>query len=153
MNDNESAPVARTDSGSASIRRLKRREHSQHGPRKPRTPLTYNDAEWLIIVQAAARDGIQPGSFVSQAALDAARMRMDGRVLDRELLTKLLEAVSHHSVQLAKIGGNLNGVARHANSTHEIETVREEALAIMAIVRRRVAEAHGLQAALRNALR
>ncbi|UJW35173.1 MobC family plasmid mobilization relaxosome protein [Saccharothrix sp. AJ9571] len=153
MNDNEITPAARTDSGTASVRRLKRREHSRHGPRKPRTPLTYNDAEWLVIVRAAARDGVQPGSFVSQAALDVARMRVSGQVLDRELLTRLLEAINHHSVQLAKIGGNLNDVARHANSTHEIETVGAEALAIMAIVRRRVAMAHGLQAALRDALR
>jgi hypothetical protein len=82
-----------------------------------------------------------------------ARVRVTGLRLDRGVLTNLYEAITDHRNQLAKIGGNLNDVAKHANSTHEVETVREQTLAILTIVRRRVIEAGGLQAALRHALR
>lgn len=133
--------------------RRKNREHSRHGRRTPRTVVSYDDIEWVVIVQAAAVEGLRPGAFVSRAALDAARVRLTGLKLDRTLLAELHEAITDQRNQLAKIGANLNDVAKHANSTHEVETVRAPAQAILAIVLRRVNEAEQLQAALRHALR
>jgi hypothetical protein len=98
-------------------------------------------------------EGLRPGAFVSRAAQDAARVRLTGLKLDRSLLAELHKAITDQRHQLAKIGGNLNDVAKHANSTHEVETVRAQAQAILAIVLRRVNEAEQLQAALRHALR
>jgi hypothetical protein len=138
---------------SADVISQRNREHSQHGRRKQRTSLSFNDAEWAVIEQAAALEGLRAGAYVSRMGLDAARARVTGSTVDRGVLTQLYEALTHHSNQLAKIGGNLNDVARHANSTHEVETVREQALAIMEIVRRRVIESGGLHAAVRHALR
>ncbi|SFQ31348.1 plasmid mobilization relaxosome protein MobC [Amycolatopsis rubida] len=150
MQHNETGVSA---AGEVSAEPARTRGHSHDGPRRPRTSLAYNDVEWSIIEQAAALDGRKPGSWASLAALDAARMRVSGVVLDRGVLSKLYVAVTDLSNQLAKIGGNLNDVAKHANSTHEVETVREQALAILERVRLRVVEARGLLAGLRHALR
>ncbi|WP_158886220.1 plasmid mobilization relaxosome protein MobC [Amycolatopsis anabasis] len=151
MGDKETAtatPVARSKPGGA-----RKREHSQEGRRRQRTSLSYNDTEWLIIEQAAALDGLTPGSWVSRYALDAARMRISGVTLDRGVLSKLYDAINNLSNQLAKIGTNLNQIAAYGNSTGEIDTVSAQASSILDIVRRRIAESRGLLAGLRHALR
>jgi hypothetical protein len=152
MNEMESA-AAEADIEDTDAVSPRNREHSRRGKRKQRTSLSYDNVEWSVIEQAAALEGLRPGAFVSRTALDAARVRVTGVLLDRGVLVKLHEALAHHSNRLAKIGGNLNDIAKHANSTHEVATVREQALAIQAIVRRRVVESGVLQAAVRTALR
>ncbi|MGC7102746.1 plasmid mobilization relaxosome protein MobC [Amycolatopsis lurida] len=82
-----------------------------------------------------------------------ARLRASGAELDRVRLDRLHESIEHLSRQLIRIGTNLNQIAVHANTDHEVASVREQALAILAVVRRRVAMSHALQADLRRALR
>jgi hypothetical protein len=61
---------------------------SAGGSRAPQW--TYDDTEWSVILQAAALEELKPTSFVSLAALDAARVRVTGVLLDRGMLAKLM---------------------------------------------------------------
>lgn len=142
-----------SDVSTASARSARNRGHSQRGRRRGRVVLRYDDSEWLVVEQAAALEGLRPGAFASRTTLDASRMRVNGVLLDRNVLTTLYEALTQHSNQLVRIGANLNNVAWHANSTHEMESVRRQALAVLRLVRIRVAESRNLLAELRYALR
>lgn len=147
-----SSPSAPATSAAPAVRGG-HREHSTGEPRTRRASLYYDEGEWGLVCAAAALEHLKPGAFAARVVLDAARSRVSGRVRDREALVQVHELLAELKVQLAKIGGNLNDVAKHANSTHEVATVREQALAILERVRRRVNQTGDVLAEVRKALR
>lgn len=120
---------------------LKNREHAKGERRKQRTTISYTDTEWARIVSAAALAGKRPGAWVAEIAHDAARWRLRGLPAGREVLVELADQVRSTRNVLANIGGNLNDVAKHANFTHEVATIREQADAVLRMVRRLVSRA------------
>lgn len=120
---------------------LKNREQAKGERRKQRTTIWYTDAEWARIVAAAAMAGKRPGAWVAESAHDAARWRLRGLPAGREVLAELAEQVRSMRNVLANIGGNLNDVAKHANATHEVASIREQADAVLRMVRRVVGRA------------
>lgn len=92
----------------------------------------FTEMEWAVIVDAAEREVLRPGAWVARAALsESERATGRRRVGDdsgelRAVQTELLELRR----LLGNIAGNLNDVARHANTEHEWapETTRVLAL-------------------------
>jgi hypothetical protein len=117
---------------------LKNREHAKGERRRQRATILYTDVEWARIVAAAAMAGKRPGAWIAEIAHDAARWRLNGLPAGREVLVELAEQVRSTRNVLANIGGNLNDVAKHANSTHEVASIREQADAVLRMVRRLV---------------
>lgn len=120
---------------------LKNGEHAKGERRTQRTTISYTDVEWARIVAAAAMAGKRPGAWVAEVAHDAARWRLRGLPAGREVLVELANQMRSMRNVLANIGGNLNDVARHANATHEVASIREQADAVLRIVRRVVGRA------------
>jgi hypothetical protein len=120
---------------------LKNREHAKGERRRQRATILYTDVEWARIVAAAAMAGKRPGAWVAEVAHDAARWRLRGLPAGREVLVELTEQVRSMRNVLANIGGNMNDVAKHANSTHEVASIQEQANAILRMVRRVVGRA------------
>jgi hypothetical protein len=86
-------------------------------PRVRRGALRYTDAEFGLIVAAAAESGMRPGAGAQQAALDMARGRnRPGQQAAPELVHELQELRR----VLRNVGGNLNDLARTANATGEL---------------------------------
>lgn len=81
------------------------REHRVH----PR----YNDDEFALVRQAAALSNMQPGGYVAECSLAAARSEdPTAAVADYRAMVKTLMAANG---QLGKIGSNLNQLTRHLN--------------------------------------
>lgn len=120
---------------------LKNREHAKGERRTQRTTISYTDVEWARIVAAAAMAGKRPGAWVAEVAHDAARWRLRGLPAGREVLVELANQMRSMRNVLANIGGNLNDVAWHANATHEVASIREQADAVLRMVRRVVGRA------------
>ncbi|WP_415950116.1 plasmid mobilization protein [Streptomyces sp. KLOTTS4A1] len=81
------------------------REHRVH----PR----YNDDEIALVKNAAALSRMQPGGYVAECSLAAARADdPTAAVADYRAMTKALMSANG---QLGKIGGNLNQLAHHLN--------------------------------------
>jgi hypothetical protein len=120
---------------------LGNRSHAQGERRKQRTTVRFTDAEWDRIVSAAALARKRPGAWVAEVAHDAARWRLRGLPAGRDALEGLADQVRSMRNVLANIGGNLNDVARHANTTHEVATIRSQAEAVLRMVRRVVGRA------------
>jgi len=99
----------------------------------PRGRLRYSDLEWATIVVAAARSGMAPNAWAQQAAYDAAMSVGHGVTTDRDSVLALQEELRQHRRVLANVGGNLNDVARVANSTGEI-AVASTALTVLRLV-------------------
>ncbi len=98
------------------------REQSSTGRREKRgTAPRYSDTEWAVIVQVAARAGMRPNAWVAQAAYEAALREHLGTFTERTVVTALIEELREHRRVLTNVGGNLNDVAKVANSTGEIE--------------------------------
>jgi hypothetical protein len=115
---------------------LGNRGHARGERRRPRVAVAFTDAEWARIVAAAALGSKRPGAWVAQVAHDAARYRLGNMPGNRDALAALVEQVRSVRNVLANIGGNLNDVARHANTTHEVATVRVQAETVLRLVRR-----------------
>lgn len=133
MDERESVRHARIELGN--------RSHAQGVRRKQRTTVRFSDAEWDRIVAAAALAKKRPGAWVAEVAHDTARERLRGVSAGRHALEELADQVRAMRNVLANIGGNLNDVARHANATHEVATIRAQAEAVLRVVRRVVARA------------
>jgi hypothetical protein len=99
------------------------REHSRFGRRVPRGTLRYNEFEWAVIAQVAAIADQKPGAWAQQAAYEAALRANQGEPTTREAVVELAEELRQHRRVLTNIGGNLNDLARVANSTGEIQLV------------------------------
>ena len=83
--------------------------------------LRFNSTEWAVIVQVAARAGKRPGAWAQQAAYEAALREHLGDLVDRDAAKALTRELREHRRVLTNIGGNLNDVAKVANSTGQIE--------------------------------
>jgi hypothetical protein len=97
------------------------REQSPMGTRSPRGLMRFNDIEWAVIAIVADRDGKRPGAWAQQAAYEAAVRQNLGKRTDLDAVAALTAALREHRRVLTNIGGNLNDVARVANSTGAIE--------------------------------
>jgi hypothetical protein len=99
------------------------RERLTADKRAPRGRLRYSHTEWTVIAIVAARHGMKPGAWAQRAAYEAAVRENGGQRVDhdRDLVAELLEEMRQHRRVLTNIGGNLNDLARVANSTGTIE--------------------------------
>ncbi|WP_410607534.1 hypothetical protein [Amycolatopsis sp. lyj-109] len=103
------------------------REQSTTGKREPRGMLRYSDIEWAVIVQVAALAGMKPAAWAQQAAYEAALQAHLGKGTDRGAVTALIQELREHRRVVTNVGGNLNDVAKVANSTGEIENANAAA--------------------------
>jgi hypothetical protein len=83
--------------------------------------LRFNDTEWAVIAMVAAREDMRPGAWAQQAAYEAALRENLGTGAERDVVARLVTELREHRRVLTNIGGNLNDVARVANSTGAIE--------------------------------
>lgn len=95
--------------------------------------VSLSDEELAAVRVAAARDGLAEASWLGDAGVRAARTPVVpaagwGEVM-QQLFMLRAELMEHRRV-LRNVGGNLNDVARHANSTGElhVSTTRVQAL-------------------------
>jgi len=110
------------------------REHAEER-RLKRVTGRFNAAEYVAVTQAAARDGLKPGAWVAAVATTAAARpvgsaSMVQRHPELEGLRSELLAVRRLATN---ISGNLNDVAKHANSTGEL---KGEVVAMMEFIRK-----------------
>lgn len=112
------------------------RGHRDHANerRSKRMTVAFNSAELLLVEAAAARDGLRPGAWVGAAATAAAQRPVDS--VSHAQRHPELEGLRTELLGLRRlsgnIAGNINDLARHANSTGE---VKPEAEAVLAYVR------------------
>ncbi|WP_018685329.1 hypothetical protein [Actinokineospora enzanensis] len=97
------------------------RDQSTSGKRTPRGLMRYTDDEWAVIVMVAAQEVLKPGAYVQKAAYEAALRQHRGELFDSGAVTTLFAELQENRRVLTNIGGNLNDVAKAANSTGEIE--------------------------------
>lgn len=108
------------------------REHAEER-RVKRVTGRFNAAEYLAVQQAAARDGLTPGSWVAAVATTAARPVGAGSATQRHPELEGLRSELLVVRRLASnMSGNLNDVAKHANSTGEL---KGEVVALMEFIR------------------
>lgn len=80
--------------------------------------MRYSDAEYAVIVSAAELDGMRPTSWAQNAAYQAAVRRCrNSTEADPVAASALLEELRQQRRVLTNVGGNLNDLARVANST------------------------------------
>jgi hypothetical protein len=103
---------------------LGNRDHAAGEKRERRGALRYTDREWMVITAVAVREGKRPGAWAQQAAYDAAWYTLHGQPGYREQTVRVIEQLRQLRNVLANIGGNVNDLAKAANSTGEIETVQ-----------------------------
>lgn len=110
----------------------RKRQANQAGGRPVQRLLRLTEAENLELGVAAERDGKTVQRFVVEAGLGRARGVDPGQA--RETITALF-GVQH---QLAKVGNNVNQLARHANATGEVlgAELAEELRALRAALKR-----------------
>jgi hypothetical protein len=125
-----------------------RRRHVQGG--RPHVfSVSFSEDEFGVVCEAAGRDGLAPGAWVSEAAVRSARNTVVGAELPAgwgaamQRLMPLQAELAEHRRVLRNVGGNLNDVARHANSTSEVHPATANVLAIVARVVNRVEAAIG----------
>lgn len=123
------------------------RGHRTHVSGAPRTrrEVWLSTEERTVINAAAAQAGLRPGAYIAREAVRAARADTSGRsdspaaeVAPAAGVTvsgarEVLDEVRHLRRLMGNVAGNLNDVARHANSTGELV---EQSGAILDFVRR-----------------
>ncbi|WP_229684289.1 hypothetical protein [Nocardia camponoti] len=91
-----------------------------------------------MVEAAAATVGLRPGAFVGQAAVGAARAfakrREGSEVRTSGEVQALTDEVRELRRLLGNVSGNVNDIAKHANSTHEVPEL--QAAAVLAHLRR-----------------
>ncbi|MEU7183064.1 MULTISPECIES: plasmid mobilization relaxosome protein MobC [Streptomyces] len=93
---------------SAPRRRLRDQQLREH-----RISPRYNDTELALVKNAAAHSRMNPGGYVAECSLAAARAEdPTAAVADYRAMVKALMAANG---QLGKIGSNLNQLTRHLN--------------------------------------
>jgi hypothetical protein len=115
--------------------------------------LRYSDAEWAVIVHAAAAAGMKPGPWAQRAAHRAAiQDQPHHHGLDQRIEALLAELRQHRRV-LTNIGGNLNNLARAANTTGTLTLTNPLAVqAVLRLVRNVVGAADELLVRVRGEL-
>lgn len=100
--------------------------HRPHAakPRSISRRSTYAPAEWALVTAAASTVGLRPGAFIAKAAVGAARafaaQRNGAAVRTSGQVEILIAEVRELRRLLGNVAGNVNDVARHANSTGEL---------------------------------
>ncbi|WP_280403156.1 hypothetical protein [Nocardia brasiliensis] len=103
-----------------------RQGHRPHAaaPRPISRRSTYAQAEWALVTAAAATVGLRPGAFIAKAAVGAARafaaQRNGSAVRTSGQVEILIAEVRELRRLLGNVAGNVNDVAKHANSTGEL---------------------------------
>ncbi|MGW5815653.1 plasmid mobilization protein [Streptomyces noursei] len=93
---------------SAPRRRLRDQQLREH-----RISPRYNDTELALVKNAAAHSRMNPGGYVAECSLAAARAEdPTAAVADYRAMVKALMAANG---QLGKVGSNLNQLTRHLN--------------------------------------
>jgi hypothetical protein len=113
--------------------------------------MRFNDIEWAVIAIVADRDGKRPGAWAQQAAYEAAVRENLGTRADRDVVAALVAELREHRRVLTNIGGNLNDVARVANSTGAIENATA-AQTVMRLIGNVVRSSDGLVRDIRRKL-
>ncbi|PXX53933.1 hypothetical protein DFR70_12654 [Nocardia tenerifensis] len=103
-----------------------RQGHRPHSVEKRtrRHEALFAPTEWALVTAAAATVGLRPGAFIAKAAVGAAKafaaQRNGAAVRTSTQVEILLAEVRELRRLLGNVAGNLNDVARHANSTGEL---------------------------------
>jgi len=119
--------------------------------RRARTAVSFTNQEWTTIVVAAATDGMRPGAWIARLAFAEAAQRNSATGLDRESITELTAALQEQRRVLANVGGNLNQLAKLANSTGGIDN-QAAAERLLRLVRRVVGSSDELLVRIRSEL-
>lgn len=134
---------------------VRRRNRAPGGrPLSCMVALSLEEAALLRI--AADRDGMALGAWVGEAALRVARQGVtptSSAGEDMQALMVMRAEVMEHRRLLRNVGGNLNDVARHANSTGAIHVSTTRVLSRVEDLVARVDELVGNLDALTRALR
>lgn len=115
----------------------KYRRQASGACRVRRGALRYTDAEYAVITMVAAIDGMRPGAWAQQAAYTAALRRHNGDQPEPEVVAELVAVLRQHRRVLANIGGNINQLARTANSTGELPA-QQHLEGVLRVVRRQL---------------
>jgi len=119
------------------------------GGRSNQMTVWLSDEEQSAVEGAAERAGMAPGAWLGEFGVRAARLDSPVRVgagaggggaVALELMALQAELLESRRV-LTNIGGNLNDVARHANSTGALHAATAEVQALVARVVTRVEDA------------
>lgn len=103
-----------------------KRGHRPHNDvaRSVRKWALFTPEENALIEQASARRGLRPGAYVSAAAVEMAKAETSGATAESPATTQDLRELAAEVRELRRllgnVAGNLNDVARHANSTGEL---------------------------------
>lgn len=91
----------------------RRREREAGGPRDNRLKVSFNDAELVIVAEAAVRDNQALASWVGTAALNVAKEKVVPVSTDsRDVLAELIQARN----QASRVGNNLNQITTVYNA-------------------------------------
>lgn len=97
-------------------------------PRNRPVQCLFNDDEMALVDAAAGQRRLRPGAWVAQIAVDEARREAGESKGDRDALVALRQELAGIRRLLGNIGGNLNDVARHANTTGELSVATSSVL-------------------------
>ncbi|MGD9526413.1 MAG: hypothetical protein AB7I38_11635 [Dehalococcoidia bacterium] len=99
------------------------RRSRAEGGRPHTVAVSYSDLEMAKVTSAAARDALALGAWLADAGVrvaDAGVPAAVGSGAEMQELMELRDALGDARRLLRNVGGNLNDVARHANSTGEL---------------------------------
>lgn len=125
------------------------------GGRSRKVYVALSDEEFTRIAAMAAGQNLAPGAWLGMVGLELTRSPArgeeltSGRAARTQALLEVYAALMDSRRILRNIGGNLNDVARHANSTG---TLPVETRQVQAIVARRVLSMDPMLAALLESL-
>ncbi|MGF0320673.1 hypothetical protein [Nocardia fluminea] len=110
--------------------RARHRTHSEE--KRERKKVAFSPTEWALVEAAAATVGLRPGAFVGQAAVGAAKAfakrRHGVEVRTSGEVQELTSEVRELRRLLGNVSGNVNDIAKHANSTHELNVLQADAV-------------------------
>jgi hypothetical protein len=114
---------------------LRYRDQSTSGRRRDQGRMRFSDDEWAVIVVAATREGWEANPWVQMVAYERAVQLRDSR--DGVTSSAVLKEFRELRRLLTNIGGNVNDLARAANSTGELQS-HEMLQAVMRVLVQRV---------------
>lgn len=134
----------------ARMRKRGYRAHTTEASPRTRQEVYLSAEERLVIEVASGQEKLKPGAFIAAAAVRAARAAVGGRSeasgpgvgtgpedspvpLEISQARELLDEVRQVRRLMGNVAGNLNDVAKHANSTGELAPHTE---AVLDFVRR-----------------
>lgn len=129
------------------------------GGRPHQLTVTFSDAELAAVTEAAAGAGLAPGAWLGEAGVRAAREAVDGAELPSEWRSALGELMSARAELaenrrlLRNVGGLLNQVAAHVNSTSELHPATAKTLELVAAAVAKAEDGLGHAAAVTAAAR